>query len=64
MTTLDGRETAPIAISPTVFQDENGEPPKFFDAVVGGLSVGTPGTPRLMEEAHRRWGRANWGGFF
>ena len=33
----------------------------FFDAVVGGLSVGTPGTPRLMEEAHRKWGKANWG---
>lgn len=64
LTTLDGRETAPMAVTPTVFQDENGEPLKFFDAVVGGLSVGTPGTPRLMEEAHRRWGRANWGTLF
>jgi len=64
LTTLDGRETAPMAVTPTVFQDANGEPLKFFDAVVGGLSVGTPGTPRLMEEAHRRWGRANWGSLF
>lgn len=64
LTTLDGRETAPMAVTPTVFQDENGEPLGFFDAVVGGLSVGTPGTPRLMEEAHRRWGRTNWGGLF
>jgi gamma-glutamyltranspeptidase/glutathione hydrolase len=64
LTTLDGRETAPMAVTPTVFQDENGEPLKFFDAVVGGLSVGTPGTPRLMETAHRRWGRANWGDLF
>ncbi|MFP7672711.1 gamma-glutamyltransferase [Marivita sp. S0852] len=62
LTTLDGRETAPMAVTPTVFQDETGEPLQFFDAVVGGLSVGTPGTPRLMEDAHRRWGRANWGG--
>lgn len=61
LTTLDGRETAPMAVTPTVFQDENGETLGFFDAVVGGLSVGTPGTPRLMEDAHRRWGRANWG---
>ncbi len=61
MTTLDGRETAPLAASPTLFQDENGERLEFFDAVVGGLSVGTPGTPKLMEDAHRRWGRANWG---
>ncbi|WP_209597943.1 gamma-glutamyltransferase [Ruegeria sp. HKCCSP351] len=60
MTTLDGRETAPLAATPTLFQDENGEPLKFFDAVVGGLSVGTPGTPALLEEAHRRWGRASW----
>ena len=64
ITTLDGRETAPLAVTPTLFQDENGEPLGFFDAVVGGLSVGTPGTPALMEEAHRRWGRANWGGLF
>ncbi|MDX8352053.1 gamma-glutamyltransferase [Cognatiyoonia sp. IB215182] len=61
VTTLDGRETAPLAATPTLFQDENGERLGFFDAVVGGLSVGTPGTPKLMEDAHRRWGRANWG---
>ncbi len=60
MTTLDGRETAPLAARPTLFQDDNGEPLSFFDAVVGGLSVGTPGTPKLMEEAHRRLGRTNW----
>ncbi|WP_283643576.1 gamma-glutamyltransferase [Marinovum algicola] len=64
VTTLDGRETAPLAATPRLFQDETGEPLKFFDAVVGGLSVGTPGTPRLMEEAHRRWGRSNWAGLF
>ncbi|PUB11242.1 gamma-glutamyltransferase [Yoonia sediminilitoris] len=60
ITTLDGRETAPLAATPTVFQDENGERLGFFDAVVGGLSVGTPGTPKLMEDAHRRWGMSNW----
>ncbi len=61
LTTLDGRETAPRASSPTLFQTGDGEPMRFFDAVVGGRSVGTPGTPALMEEAHRRWGTANWG---
>ncbi|WP_375569399.1 gamma-glutamyltransferase [Ahrensia marina] len=64
VTTLDGRETAPQSITPTMFQDATGEPLRFFDAVVGGLSVGTPGTPALMEEAHRRWGNANWGSLF
>ncbi|WP_420012829.1 gamma-glutamyltransferase [Tateyamaria sp.] len=58
--TLDGRETAPMAATPTLFQDENGEPMGFFDAVVGGRSVGTPGTPALMAEMHVRWGAAPW----
>lgn len=61
LTTLDGRETAPLAATPTLFQDAEGEPLGFWDAVVGGLSVGTPGTPALMEDAHRRWGQTNWG---
>ncbi|WP_436398072.1 gamma-glutamyltransferase [Roseobacter sp. S98] len=60
LTTLDGRETAPLAATPRLFQDENGEPLKFFDAVVGGLSVGTPGTPALMGEVHARWGALEW----
>lgn len=64
LTTLDGRETAPLAATPRLFQDEDGEPLKFFDAVVGGLSVGTPGTPALLEEAHRRWGRSQWPSLF
>ncbi|MCG7624366.1 gamma-glutamyltransferase [Epibacterium sp. Ofav1-8] len=64
LSTLDGRETAPLAATPTLFQDQNGAPLKFFDAVVGGRSVGTPGTPALMETAHRKWGESNWGGLF
>lgn len=64
VTTLDGRETAPFAATPTLFQDDEGQPLGFMDAVVGGRSVGTPGTPRLMEVAHRKWGRANWSGLF
>jgi len=60
LTTLDGRETAPLSAGPTLFQDDQGKPLKFFDAVVGGRSVGTPGTPALMAEAHRRWGRSPW----
>ncbi|WP_299958426.1 gamma-glutamyltransferase [uncultured Roseobacter sp.] len=60
LTTLDGRETAPLAATPRLFQDGEGEPLGFFDAVVGGLSVGTPGTPALMEEVHLRWGALEW----
>ena len=64
VTTLDARETAPLAADPRYFQDENGAPLEFMDAVVSGRSVGTPGTPMLMEQAHRRWGQSNWGSLF
>lgn len=64
VTTLDGRETAPLSATPRLFLDDKGEPLGFFEAVVGGRSVGVPGTPALLEAAHRRWGRANWAGLF
>jgi len=63
ITTLDGRETAPRDAPITLFQVD-GEKMGFFDAVVGGLSVGAPGTPALLEKAHRRWGNHNWASLF
>ena len=64
VSTLDAREAAPMAADPRYFLDEAGAPLEFWDAVVSGRSVGVPGTPRLLEEAHRRWGRANWRGLW
>lgn len=60
LTTLDGRETAPKAARPERFLGADGKPMKFVEAVVGGRSVGVPGTVRLLEEAHRRWGKLPW----
>ncbi|MGO4573232.1 gamma-glutamyltransferase [Microvirga sp. 2TAF3] len=60
MTTLDGRETAPAAAKPERFLGPDGKPMKFYDAVVGGRSVGVPGTVRLLETAHKRWGKLPW----
>jgi gamma-glutamyltranspeptidase / glutathione hydrolase len=60
LTTFDGRETAPQEATPELFQDENGEPLSFYDAVVGGRSVGTPGTVKLMGELHDRYGTMPW----
>ena len=60
LTTFDGRETAPFAVTPLLFQNEKGQPLKFFDAVVGGRSVGTPGTVRLMWYTHQRHGKLDW----
>lgn len=60
MTTFDGREKAPQAATPDLFLDDNGEPLKFFDAVVGGLSVGVPGTVKLLWETHQKYGQLPW----
>ena len=64
ITTLDGRETAPLAARPQLFLDTSGQPLEFLDAVIGGRSVGTPGTPRLLETAHELWGKSDWPGLF
>jgi len=60
LVTLDGRETAPAAATPERFLGPDGKPMKFYDAVVGGRSVGVPGTLRLLETAHKRWGKLPW----
>jgi len=57
--TYDGRETAPAAAQPDRFL-RNGRPMPFMTAVAGGLSVGVPGTLRVLELAHRRHGRLPW----
>lgn len=59
VTTLDGRETAPAAAKPDRFM-KDGKPMPFREAVVGGRSVGVPGTLKLLEDAHRRWGKLPW----
>lgn len=60
ITTFDGRETAPQAATPELFQDENGKNLKFYKAVVGGRSVGTPGTVKLMGDLHEKYGTLSW----
>ena len=60
----DGRETAPAAATPDRFLDAGGLPVEFLDAVVGGRSVGVPGTVALLERAHRRHGRLAWARLF
>ncbi|RKF15647.1 gamma-glutamyltransferase [Alginatibacterium sediminis] len=59
-TTFDARETAPLAATPELFLDEQGQPLKFFDAVVGGRSVGTPGTVKLLGDMHDQFGKTAW----
>ncbi len=64
MTTLEGRETAPAASIPERFLWADGKPSEFYAAVVGGRAVGVPGTPRLLQAAHKKWGRLPWAQLF
>lgn len=56
----DGRESAPAAAGPDLFLDDAGQPMDFWQAVVGGRSVGVPGLVRMLELAHRDHGRLPW----
>lgn len=60
----DGRETAPSAISEDVFLDHKNQPMPFFEAVVGGRSVGVPGVIALMEMSHQQHGKLPWQALF
>lgn len=60
----DGRETAPAAAKPDRFLDRDGNPLRFLDAVVGGRSVGVPGTMALLAATHRAHGRLRWADLF
>ena len=60
LTSYDGRETAPEKATPQLFLGADGKPLPFYEAVVGGRSVGVPGVPRLLDVLHKRHGRAKW----
>ena len=61
---FDGRETAPAAADERLFLTPEGKPMAFMDAVVGGRSVGVPGTVRMLEMAHAQHGRLRWAALF
>ena len=57
---FDGRETAPAKASESLFLDDSGKPMAFFDAVVGGRSVGVPGVLSMLEQVHTAHGKLPW----
>ena len=57
---FEGRETAPENINSSIFLEDNGKPKKFFDAVVGGLSVGVPSTLKTLKQMHEEYGLLEW----
>jgi len=58
--TFDSRETAPAAATPDYWLNEAGEPMDFWEALVGGRSVGVPGTLKLLEVTHNLYGSMPW----
>ena len=63
VTTIDGRETAPMAMHPTSMW-ENGSPLPFNDARYSGLSVGVPGTVETWADALENYGTMSLGEVF
>ena len=64
ISTIDGREMAPAAAKPGRFLGPDGTLRGYMDVIPGGLSVGVPGNMRLMEMAHRKWGKLEWKALF
>ena len=57
---FEGREKAPKKIKSNIFLDEDGTPKKFFDAVLGGESVGVPATLEVLYQIHKKYGKIEW----
>ena len=60
LVTFDGREKAPASATPEYFYGDDGKPMKWWDGVVGGRSVGVPGTLKLVEHVHAKYGNQKW----
>ncbi len=61
---FDGRETAPAGVDDKLFIAADGQAMAFDDAVVGGRSVGVPGTVKMLEAAHQQYGKLPWAQLF
>ncbi len=64
LTSWEGRETAPGAVTPELFLDQSGQPLAFYEAVVGGQSVATPGLLKMLHTVHQRYGELPWATLF
>ncbi len=61
LSSYDGREKAPKNVDQSLFiRPANEKKQSFFDAVVGGKSVGVPGILKMLEYVHRKYGRLSW----
>ncbi|GGK84704.1 gamma-glutamyltransferase [Amphritea balenae] len=61
---FDGRETAPAYADETLFLKQDGAPMKWWDAMVGGRSVGTPGVLAMLNLSQETFGKLTWNKLF
>ena len=64
VTIYDGRETAPMQASRTMFLDEGGKPLPFPAAVTSGRATGVPGAVAALAALHKDHGALPWHGLF
>ena len=60
----DGRETAPAKVDENLFRTPAKADMAFYDAVIGGRSVGVPGAVAMLAAAHQREGKLPWAKLF
>ncbi len=60
----DGRETAPASVDENLFRTPAKADMAFYDAVIGGRSVGVPGAVAMLSAAHQREGKLPWARLF
>jgi len=64
LTSYDGRETAPSAVTPELFLDKDGNPLSRPEAMHSGLSVGVPGVLAALKLVHDEYGKLPWAELF
>ena len=64
LTSWDGRETAPLAMTPDIFANRAGTMEGFVAAMTSPDAVGVPGIPALLESVHQKYGRLSWAELF
>ncbi len=60
VSSIDGREKAPLGATPDMFLDAQGKPLSYLQAVRTGRSTGVPGAIALLYAVHERYGVRPW----
>ncbi len=64
ITIYDGRETAPMQASRSMFLGEDGKPLPYPAAVTSGRATGVPGAVAALAALHKDHGALKWNGLF